>query len=443
MHAGGEKISMAEPGKPLEPLATPSDGSEPMGAPVTSLRRAILLAVCVAIGTVNIMDRQLLSIANEALKADLALTDTQLGLLAGAAFAIFYACFGLPLAYLADRYDRPKLIAGAMAFWSLLTALTGAASSFAHLALCRIGVASGEAAASPTMYSLIGDLFDEVKRPFALAVAGLGSPLGTFLALWIGGYIVEHWGWRIAFVVFGALGVAVALLVLIALPEPRRSRPKLRNTNPPMLHQLRDLLAIRSYRWLLCGTLFGSIAMYACIWMPSYFQRVHGWTPATTGLWLGTMLAATGVVGGLASGAAAGEWTKSDRSAPAKLCALLLAVSVPFMIFTLLTGGAMAALLLFIIPAIGLQAFSVPFHAAQQNLAPSNARALVTSIGVIVINLGGLTFGAGLVGILSDYLLAEGVENSLQYALILVPVTSAIGALAFWRSANCDRMLPS
>jgi predicted MFS family arabinose efflux permease len=289
------------------------------------------------------------------------------------------------------------------------------------------------------MYALIGDVFPPVKRPLALAIAGLGSSIGSFVALWFGGYIIEQWDWRQAFVIFGGIGVAVAILVVALMPEPRRLKPKNDSKSPPLLVQARSLLSIGAYRWLLVGTLFGSMAMYSFTRLPSFYMRVHDWTPSTTGFWLGIVVGVTGIGGGLVIGALAGHWSKTDLAAPNKLCVLLPLIGAPFMFVTLFAPSPMVSILAFALPAIGIQGYSIPIHAAQQNLAPDDSRALAASLGIIVTNLGGLSLGVGLVGLISDVLKDYGVDETLRFALILVPVVSVIGAAAFGRSA---RLMP-
>lgn len=400
-------------------------------------RRGLILALFVAVGAVNIMDRNILSIANEAIKAELHFSDTQLGLLSGAAFAVFYAICGLPMAWVADRRERPKLIAGVMTLWSGATALCGLATTFVQLALCRVGVAVGESGATPAMYALVSDRYPPSRRGLALAIAGLGTSIGTFLALVGGGYVVQTWGWRHAFFAAAAPGVVLALIVFLVVPDPRHLISKTTEGTPSIGAQLKSLLSDPAYRWLLVGALFAAIGLYGTIsWLPSFFHRLHDWKARDTGLRLGVGLGLMGIAGNLAIGAVTNWWTKRNFAAPASMSAILMTLSVPLLLVAIYAHAPWLALAVFI-PSVGaMQGSSVSFHTASQNLAPAHARALVVSLALVVSNLFGMSLGAGLVGYISDANHAALGAHSLQVGLLVSPAATLLGAIAFAISAR-------
>ena len=188
-------------------------------APVWTPYKRYLITILLVVYTFNFIDRQIIAILSPAIKADLGLSDTQLGFLKGFAFALFYATLGIPIARLADKHNRVTIVSVALAIWSGMTALCGAAGNFAQLAAARIGVGVGEAGCTPPIHSLIADYFAKEQRATAIAIYSLGLPLGTVFSFLAGGWIAAEFGWRWAFVFVGLPGVA------LALRRPRRARP--------------------------------------------------------------------------------------------------------------------------------------------------------------------------------------------------------------------------
>jgi len=180
------------------------------------------LALLVVVYTFNFIDRQILSILIEPIKLELGLNDTQMGLLTGFAFALFYATLGIPIARYADRANRRNLIAAALGVWSIMTAVSGLAGNFWHLLIARIGVGVGEAGCSPPAHSIIADYFPAEKRATALGIYSLGIPVGIMFGLFAGGWINEYFGWRIAFFVVGIPGLVLAVIVRFTMREPER-----------------------------------------------------------------------------------------------------------------------------------------------------------------------------------------------------------------------------
>ena len=184
--------------------------------------RHYALGILVVVYTFNFIDRQILSILLEPVKADLGLSDTAMGMLTGFAFAMFYATLGIPIARYADRSNRRNLIALALGIWSFFTALSGVAQNFWHLLAARIGVGVGEAGCSPPAHSMIADYYPAEQRATALGIYSLGIPIGIMFGLFAGGWINEFFGWRMAFFVVGLPGIILALVVRFTLAEPPR-----------------------------------------------------------------------------------------------------------------------------------------------------------------------------------------------------------------------------
>ena len=191
-----------------------------MAARPTLRTRNWTLALLFAAGALNIFDRQIVNILAQAIKVDLSISDAQLGLLTGTAFGLFYSVLGIPLGRLADRVDRVKLIAAAMAVWSVFTALSGVAANFTQLFVTRLGVGVGEAGSQPASTALVADLFAENRRASALSLLLVSTPVGSFLGLLLGGYVGTLWGWRAAFLVAGIPGVILALVMIVTSRDP-------------------------------------------------------------------------------------------------------------------------------------------------------------------------------------------------------------------------------
>ena len=218
--------------------------------------RRYALGVLVVVYTFNFIDRQILSILLEPIKHELLLSDTQLGLLTGFAFAMFYATLGIPIARFADRGNRRNLIAVSLAIWSAMTALSGAAVNFVYLLIARIGVGIGEAGCSPSSHAMIADYYPIRTRATALGVYALGIPIGTLFGFLAGGWINQYFGWRAAFLVVGLPGLILALLVRFTVREPPRGMAEGRDASaaqPGIVETLSYLLAKRSFRHLAFG----------------------------------------------------------------------------------------------------------------------------------------------------------------------------------------------
>jgi len=269
--------------------------------------RHYALAILVVVYTFNFIDRQILSILLEPVKAELGLSDTAMGMLTGFAFAMFYATLGIPIARFADRSNRRNLIAWALGIWSVFTALSGLAQNFWHLLIARIGVGVGEAGCSPPAHSMIADYYPAEQRATALGIYSLGIPIGIMFGLFAGGWINELFGWRAAFFLVGVPGVILALIVRFTLAEPPRGMAEGRTDSgeqPSVGETLGYLWRKKSFRHMsFAGALTAFVGYGFVTWAPAFLIRSYGMTTGEVGTWFGLLL---GIVGGV--GIVMGGW---------------------------------------------------------------------------------------------------------------------------------------
>ncbi|MGZ8337463.1 MAG: spinster family MFS transporter, partial [Allosphingosinicella sp.] len=264
----------------------------------------------------NFVDRQIIGVLAVPIKAELGLSDGQLGLMGGIAFALFYSGLAIPIAWLADRRSRVRIIAVSVALWSLFTAICGLAQNFWQLFLARMGVGIGEAGGVAPSYALISDFYPKEKRGRALAFFSLGIPLGSALGVFFGGWIGAYLDWRWAFIIVGLAGLPAALLVRLGIPEPVRGGfdtpdGAASEAAPPFLEVAKRLAATPSFWLLSFGAAAGSIMGYGLIfWLPSFFTRSFGLDLAGVGWFYGSIV----LVGGMA-GTWLGGWF-ADRIGP-------------------------------------------------------------------------------------------------------------------------------
>ena len=266
--------------------------------------------------TFNFIDRQLLAILQESIKLDLSLSDSQLGLLTGFAFAVFYVTAGIPIARWADRSNRRNIIALAIGLWSLMTALSGMAQNYAQLLVARIGVGVGEAGGSPPAHSIISDIFPAHKRASALSFYSTGVNIGILFGFLAGGWLNEFFGWRVAFMVVGVPGLLIALLVRTTLAEPIRGLAEQRTVadEPVPLGTVLSLLWSRSsFRHMALAGALNAFAGYSTSsWTASFMIRSHNMTTGELGTWLALIMGLGGAIGVLFGGI---TWIKSEPCA--------------------------------------------------------------------------------------------------------------------------------
>jgi len=378
----------------------------------------------------NFIDRSILSILLESIKKEFQLSDTQLGLLSGPAFAIFYTFVGLPIARWSDRGKRTSIIAVAVVVWSAMTALTGFAQSFLHLLLARIGVGVGEAGCSPPAHSLLSDYFPASRRATVLAIYSLGIPLGGGIGFLAGGWLDEFFDWRTAFIVVGAPGVLLALIVKLTLKEPRRGQfdePTL--VQPPqqsILQVLKFMNGLKSFRHLaLAAALHAFYGYGAGAFIAAFFRRSHDMEPGELGTWFGIIAFTAGSAGTFLGGFLGDRLATRDQRWYMWLPAVATAAYIPFAILLYLASNPYVGLVLFFPGSILGGMYLGPTFAMTQSLVPASMRATAAAILLFAINIIGLGLGPQGVGILSDLLSSTFGNESLRYALLITVVSFA------------------
>ena len=390
----------------------------------------------------SFMDRQILAILLEAIKADLKLSDTQLGLLSGLVFAIFYATLGIPIARLADRTSRKRIIAISLAVWSAMTALSGVAQNFTQLVLARIGVGVGEAGAGPPSHSIIADLYPPEKRASAMAIYSLGVLLGGGVGMMIGGMVAHAYNWRIAMMVVGLPGLLLAVAVWLFVAEPRRGLSDAQRAMdvdapmPSLMEGVRSMWSNGAALYLVGGITITSLVGYALTgWGPSFMQRSLGMSMLDVSRYVALPGAIIGSASALLGGALAdraakrhGLWAQSWVVAVFKIIAFPFAVTFYFLDSTTL------ALASYFISLLFAGAYLGPTFALIQHLAPLRLRAVWAALTLLVINLLGLGLGPFLVGRLSDALQPTAGEDSLRYAMVTVVMLTPVAIAMYWRA---------
>lgn len=384
------------------------------------------LFVLVVVYAFNYIDRQLIVILQEPIKVDLGLADWQLGLLSGIAFALFYTLLGVPIARAADRGNRRNIIAISIAVWSAMTALCGRAADFWQLLVARIGVGVGEAGCSPPAHSMISDLFGPTRRATAMSTYNLGVYLGVLTGFVAGGWLNEWFGWRLAFLIVGVPGVALALLVRLTVPEPvRASGPDAPEAAPPTRAVITRLWRIRTFRHIgIAAGLHAFVGYGVGNWVPSFFIRSHGLSTGELSLWLGPIAAFSGAFGAIAGGYLTDRLAHRDARFSVWLPALAIVASVPFSIVVYLLEDYRAALLLSIVPVALGATYLGPTIALTHALVAPRMRAVASSVLLLLLNLIGMGLGPWFTGLLSDLLTPTFGAESLRIALLVVVVVN-------------------
>jgi MFS family permease len=400
----------------------------------------------------SFIDRQILSLLVKPIKHDLHLSDTQMSLLLGLSFAVFYTIFGMFIGRLADRHSRRNLIVGGIAVWSVMTALCGGIRTYGQFFLVRMGVGVGEATLSPSAYSIIADCFPKKRLALAMSVFTMGIFLGSGLALMVGAGLIarmpteglvhvpvfgEVFPWQVVFFYVGLPGLAIALLMLTVREPARRGLLQTAGavTKLTLAESLRLIFAHRkAYLFICFGIACTAMVSYGLTaWVPTYFVRTFGWSVPRAGVSYGLVLVGSSIAGVLFGGWYADYLTKKGVAAGRLRIGLITSVGCLLSIFIPLIANPQVALLALVFPSFLTAMPMGAATAAIQELMPNQVRALASSIFLFILNIIGLGLGPLLVALFTDYLFHD--EGAIRYSLALLFVVGGVLGTCFFLAA--------
>ena len=389
----------------------------------------------------NFIDRQLLVILQESIKKELNLSDTQLGMLSGFTFAIFYVTLGIPIARFADKNNRRNTVAVSLALWSLMTAVSGLVKNFVQLLLARIGVGVGEAGGSPPAHAMISDYFPPEKRSTALSIYSTGIYFGILIGFVMGGYLNQHLGWRSAFFAVGVPGILFSLLFYTTVKEPRRGATDVNTSSAKQEHSffevVKKLFSTRTFVFLALGSSLHVFCIYGLInWTGSFLTRLHNMNSAEAGIVLGLVFGIGGAIGSFAGGFLTDHFGKRDKTLYLKIPGYAIILSALCAVGGLFFQNNFLSIVFLGLCASLQSTYLGPSIAVAHNLVPASMRSLTSAIFFLMINLVGLGFGPLVVGMISDSLKPSLGNESLRWAMSIVIVVGIIAATLFFIAAK-------
>jgi MFS family permease len=394
-----------------------------------------VLGVLGCVSLANYYDRNLISILVEPIKRDLRLSDAQIGLLSGFAFALAYSVFGIPVARLADRYGRSRILSVAVAVWSAMTVLTGRTADFITMLLARAGVAMAEAGGLPATHALVADYFGPQRRGTALSVIGVCGGLGASVALAGGGLINDWRGWRTAFSIGGIAGLVLAIVLWSTVSEPVRapanaSQEAIRRAS--IASTVRTLWGRRSYVHLCVGLAICAVGAYGQFaWTPTFLMRSYHLSTAQVGVYYSAAAGPATLVS-IFLGGALNDWLlKRRKSAPLWILAATFGVTVPASLVFLLVHHLPLAMIMAVVTTVLGSLWIGPSYALVQSLSGPALRATAAAIFMMVVNIVGLGLGPYLTGLLSDALAVRSGGQALALSLAVVTTASGLGVIHF------------
>ena len=392
--------------------------------PPTRAYRYYVLGILVVVYTMNFLDRQILGILAGPIKQELDLTDGQLGLMGGLAFAMLYSTLGVPIAWLADRSSRRRIMAYALGIWSGFTALCGLATNFWQLFLARVGVGVGEAGGVAPAYSLISDYFPKHQRARALAFYSLGIPIGSGCGILFGGLIADAINWRAAFIIVGVAGLVLAPIFRFTVRDPHRGgldasgKPVALAAPPAFLEVFRIVVRKRSFWLMAFGAAMSSVCGYGvAFWLPSFFIRSMHLSLVDTSLFYGAITFFGGCLGIVAGGVIADKLGSRSRSVYPLIPAVAFMIAMPCFFLAVNTSSLWLAFPLFLIPTGLNLAWLGPVLTSIQHLVPAHMRTTASAMFLLINNLLGIAVGYYYFGAVSDLLRPRFGDESLRYAI--------------------------
>ncbi|MBO9604104.1 MAG: MFS transporter [Novosphingobium sp.] len=409
--------------------AAPGEAEETARPQLRAFASLVILSGIVGLNTV---DRNMFGLLLPQIQHDVPISDTAMGFLMGPAFVIVYSFAGVPIAWLADRTGRRNIIAAGLAFWSAVTALTGAAQSLVHLLAARMALGVGEASNMAPTSALIGDMFRGRWRVLAMAVFSAGGPLAIMLCYPLIGWIAERHSWRFAYPVMGAVGLLVALLTLAVVREPKRKAAAAApaETSDGFFRSAFNILWSKSFLLLCAGGVMVSINYSAVLaWIPAFMLRVHGLDAQATGALLGTYKGLIGVFATLAGGVVVTLLMRLDRRWMAWAPALFALAMIPAQLMLLLADNPLWWHVGLALETVGMQGITPALFALLITLLEPRVRATGAALYLLIFNLLGQSIGPVAVGWLNDHAFASLGPEAIRYSLLTAPAVIALGVI--------------
>ena len=410
---------------------------------LSTIKRWYIVGVLTLVYIFNFIDRQIISVLQEPMRIELGLSDTQLGLLQGLTFALFYVTMGIPLARWADIGVRRNVVALAVGTWSVMTALCGVAQNFVHLLLARIGVGIGEAGGSPPSHSIISDLFPPGRRALPLAIYSTGITFGVFMAYVFGAWVSDNFGWRVVFIALGIPGVILALLVRFTVTEPPRGQfdgPDADRAPPSMLAVFRFLFSSRTFIHLsLAAAMHAFVGYGVAAFLVSHYVRSFG-IPideiSRVAMPLGFIIGLGGMMGNFLGGYLSDRMSPRDARWAMWIPAVANVLTVPFAAVAILSDDFYFSLAMYVIPLTFAYIYLGPTLATTHALVQPRMRAMASAVLFFIVNLIGLGLGPTMVGAISDALIPTYGTDSLRYAIVLTFMFNIWSAAHYWYASR-------
>lgn len=408
------------------------------------------LAVLTLIYTCHAVDRSIMSIVVEPLKGEFGLSDSQIGILTGLAYAFFYSLAGIPIGYLIDRVNRRNLLAILVTIWSVFTAVCGMTQNYWQLLVARLAVGASEAGAAPTALSMIGDIFPEEKRSGAISIFWLSTAFGTALSFGMGGYVAVQYGWRAAFFVAGTPGILLALLLFFTVREPEHGASDEQNTDrveentetaPPLGETLKYAISRPAIRHIFIAVAFKSCVLSGVlVWIASYFIRTQGLPIAKAGIVVGMSIAVFGGIGSVLGGVIG---DKIYRRGGLKMLPMIpffsSAITAILVLILAFAPNLYVAIGAFAAFEIASRIYTAPSYSFLISNIPSRMRGVNISAMQIGSNLIGYGLGPFIVGVVSDMV---GGVDSIRYGLAALAVISLWVSFHFYRASAGLKLEP-
>ncbi len=389
----------------------------------------------------NFADRQIIVILQESLKTEWQLSDTELGLLSGFVFALFYVVLGIPIARYADNGNRRNIVAGSLGVWSIMTAISGYAGNFIQLLLARMGVGVGQAGESPAAHAMISDYFPLEKRSNAQSVYSIGLYIGILIAFFAGGYLDQHFGWRTAFLAMGVPGILFSLLFFLTVKEPKRGASDVRMSTSGKTYSLNTALKLlfsnSIFLYLAIAVALHIFCIFALLnWAPSFMSRLHGMNSIHIGVSLGLIFGVSGAIGTYVRKLITERLGKRDKRHYLTVPAFSILISILFTAGALFFQNNYLTLFCLGVSAFLQSMYLGPFISVAHSLVPASARAMSSAIVFFMLNLFGLGFGPLVVGIISDLLQPSMGIESLRWALSIILFVNVVSVALFFAASR-------